>query len=148
MGACLRRFPEYDLDLGVLSGHVTKVGMIEFLKGIDKNKDALIIFLKNVELSEISVALIPAMRKAVTPSKSERPGEIKSTAFVSFRKSNQIFLRFWIHYAAAGIVGARKREIFATVEAACQWLALPSDAHHRLSAAANEMAASAGEKVS
>jgi TetR/AcrR family transcriptional regulator, transcriptional repressor for nem operon len=131
MSVGLRRFPEYDLELGVFSNTVTAGETIKFLYGLDKGKNELLILSESADLSEIDVAHLPAMKRAVTPVESERHDSgTKSTAFVNLCKSNELFIRFWVHYASAGNVFARKRARFSTVEAASR---------HTLRAAAAEV---------
>jgi TetR/AcrR family transcriptional repressor of nem operon len=136
MGLHLRRFPEYQLELGVLWSTVAGDEMLRMFESFDKSAKWLVVFCEDVDLSGLDIAHIPAMKRAVTPDQSEpRSGESELTAFVSLAGGGEFFARFWMHYASMGVQRPRKREMFPTVAAACQWLRLPPPASETLAAA-------------
>jgi TetR/AcrR family transcriptional repressor of nem operon len=136
MSLHLGRFPEYQLELGVLWSSVAGDEMLRMFESFDKNAKWLAVFCEDVDLSSLDVAHIPAMKRAVTPDQSEpHSGEPELTAFVNLAGGGEFFARFWMHYASLGVQRTRKREMFPTVAAACQWLGLPPPASETLAAA-------------
>jgi TetR/AcrR family transcriptional repressor of nem operon len=136
MGVHLEHFPEYKLEFGALCNSVVGDEALNMFEGFDKHAKWLVVFNEGVDLSGLDIAHIPAMRRAVTPNQSEpHSGEPELTAFVSLAGGGEFFTRFWMHYASMGVEHSRKREMFPTMAAACQWLGLPPPAAETLAAA-------------
>lgn len=142
MPASLKRFPEYKIELGVLSGAVTHPEILELYSAHDKTTNWVVVFAESVDLSGVDVACLPVLKRALASEASESPDAgPKRTALINLSESNEIFVRFWAHYASQGV--HRERRLCPTYEAACRWLGLPAAAAERLAAATATAAAGA-----
>ena len=138
MSVNLEHSPEYGVDLCVMSGAVSVDETINAFAGADEKANWLVVFSENVDLSGVDVARFSAMRRAFNEGEP-RGDELRLSALVNLSEPNELFVRFWAHYASAGAPRSRMRRMFSTFEAACQWLGLPSAASPALAAAAAEM---------
>jgi TetR/AcrR family transcriptional repressor of nem operon len=136
MAAHLKHFPEYNLDLGVATGVMTDHEALEHFSKFNKKAHWLGVFTKDADLSSLDITSLPKLRQVVTPDASEPIGaEPKKSALVIHGESSELFIRFWVHYASAGVRRSRQRKIFKTIKKACRWLELPPGAAEKLAAA-------------
>jgi TetR/AcrR family transcriptional repressor of nem operon len=146
MAANLKRFPEFNLEIGVFSGAVADDELLKCFSKLDQKAHWLGVFTKNADVSGVDIACFPALKRAVTPDASEPAGaRPKLSALVNLSESSELFVRFWAHYATAGDRPGRKRQVFSTLEAARQWLGLPAAAAGKIVAAVTEAEAGPAE---
>jgi hypothetical protein len=129
MGIRVRRFPEHDLTLYVVTAPHTAEEAVRFFQGLDA-RDAtrwLTYFDPTVDMSGLDVASIPRLKR-VLAAKIEKlfPDKRPVRAIVcASGAAEQFFRTFWRSYLETGDTRPGEPGLFNNLEAAYDWLGLP-----------------------
>lgn len=126
-----KRFPEYDLNLYVVSGTHTCEEAIRFFEGFGAHDAAraLTYFGPTVDISGLDVASLPKLKHTIAAKQAEIfEGRPKPSVVVCSSSTEEAFFNFWGCYAKTGEDRPIAPLLFRTIEAACEWLELPETA--------------------
>jgi hypothetical protein len=129
MGIRLKRFPEHRLDFSIYSGVITADEVLRHFDRLDVTANWLSVFDATADLSRLDLAHFPMLKCSLAAKEAERDSdEPRYCLLVNANPANEDFARFWCAYAAEEIAHAHQREMFPTLEAACDRLGLPEEA--------------------
>ena len=133
MGIRVHRFPEYHLNLHLLSGVITAEDLLRhFREDLDASARWFCYFDSTADLSGIDVAHIPELRRLVTRVEQRRVGEPVPTIMVNDSKVSDLFLGFWRSYNTEC---PHEVVMVDNLRVACDRLELPPEAYDKLAAA-------------
>lgn len=144
MGFELRRFPEHDLALRVVSGTTTVEDVIRFYEGLDPSHGSRwLTYIDPDTTAEtgdvIPVARIPEIRRAIAGKMEELFGAKRvASAVVCTPGALESLLNFWRAYSDAGETHPVHPALFPTLDAAFEWLELPEAARAKVTRTVEE----------
>jgi hypothetical protein len=144
MGFELRRFPEHDLALRIVSGPTTVEDVIRFYQELDPSHGSRwLTYIDPNTTAEtgdvVPVARIPELRRAIAGKMEELfGGRQVASAVVCVPGALESLLNFWRAYSDAGEAHPIHPALFPTLEAAYDWLDLPEAARVMVTGAVEE----------
>jgi hypothetical protein len=129
MGVRVKRLPENDLTLFIVSGPHTSEEALRLFEGLDTRAATrwLTYFDPTVDMSGVDVASFPRLKRAIAAKQKELFGDRPMVRAIvcSTWDAEQFFRKFWSSYVKAGDGPPAPPALFEDLEAAFEWLALP-----------------------
>jgi hypothetical protein len=140
MGIRVFEFPEYRLNLHVVSGVITPDILLKhFNEELDVTAPQWITYFdRTADFSQVDIAHFPKLRSAVISAEQRRVGKSLPILMVSESRSADQFLKFWRTYNIDyphEIEFPHELVMIGSLEAACDRLGLPLEAYDKLAAA-------------
>lgn len=127
---------DHGVVVSILSGIVTPRDVIETIDRLPSaDKHRIVLYVEpTADLSQLSVAFIPEIRRAIADKLRALYGsETSFTAWVCEPGSNARFFDFWRRYLEVGGEHPASELLFPALEAACDWLDLPEPTRQAVS---------------
>lgn len=143
-----RRFPEYDVNLYVMSGKLTGEETIRFYAGLRAPEDAarwITYFDPGLDLSGLDIASLPQIKRTIALKQRELfPGEPAPRVLVCSSCAHEdFFYEFWRGYVVKGDVRPIQPAIVSSLETAYDRLGLPNAARAAIRLAISDLDAAA-----
>lgn len=144
MGFELRRFPEHDLTLRIVSGPTTVEDVIRFYEELDASHGTRwLTYIDPGVVAEmgdiVPVARIPEIREVIAAKLEKLFGDKPVTgAVVSASTVLDDALHFWRTYSDAGEAHPIHPALFSTLDEAYNWLGLPDPARAEVTRAVED----------
>lgn len=147
MAIRIQRFPEYDLNLHVISRPHSGEEAIRFFEGLGAPQDAtrwLTYFDPSVDMSGVDVASLPRLKRCIAEKQRELFGETAPPPRVlvcSTSAHEEFFARFWSGYVLKGEIHPVKPAIVCGLQAAYDRFGLAPGARAAIGCAVRDLAA-------
>lgn len=152
MGIELRRFPEHDLALRIVSGPTSVEDVIRFYKGLDASHAPRWITYIDPDTTAaagdvVPVARVPELRQVIAAKMEELFGD-RPVVSIVVCPSRQLrgILKFWRAYSPAGEAHPIRPALFRNLDEAFERLGLPEAARAAVTSAIEERTEGKGER--
>jgi hypothetical protein len=134
MGVRLKRFPEYDVALEVLTGAITLELAYEHLGLLRKDDPSrFIVYLDpDVDVSSVTAEALMEFSRADAARQRKLRHLHNLTAYVCVPGPIRQVIDFWVQYVQLIDDYPAKPAVFSDLDAACAWLGLPEEARQTL----------------
>ncbi len=147
MGVSLTRFTDPGLNLVIYRDAIPREELLDFFHRLDGDDPAnaspwLSFFDPRADISELDLMVFVELKRILTPKlKAMAPDAPLVSAFVCDSRMNAVILNLWRSYVGRDPEYQSEPTVFTSLEAAFNFLGLPTDAHATLAQAVRAKAA-------